>query len=254
MKPLIPWPGGKTRLAKTLLPLFPDHRCYVEPFAGAAALLFARERPAPVEVLNDINGDLIRLYRCVQHHLEEFVRQFRWSLHSRELYRWLSLAHLDGLTDIQRAARFYYLQRSGYSGKVDGGSFGYATTAKPGLNLLRLEESLSEAHLRLAQVTIENLPWADVFRRYDRPHTFFFADPPYWQTEGYGVDFGREQYDELAAWMGRAKGRVLLTVNDHPEMRRVFAGFRTQRTTIRYSMGSRQKAPKVSGELVVFSW
>lgn len=254
MKPLIPWPGGKSRLAKTLLPLFPDHRCYVEPFAGAAALLFAREEPAPVEVLNDINGDLIRLYRCVQHHLDEFVRQFRWALHSRELFRWLRLAHLDGLTDIQRAARFFFLQRAGYSGKVDGASFGYSTTSRPGINLLRLEEALSEAHLRLAAVTVENLPWSDVFRRYDRPHTFFFADPPYWQTEGYGVEFGREQYEELADWMRRVKGKVLLTVNDHPDMRRAFAGLRSERATIRYSMGNRQKPPKVSGELIVFSW
>lgn len=254
MKPIIPWPGGKTRLAKTLLPLFPDHTCYVEPFAGAAALLFARPEPARVEVLNDINGDLIRLYRCIQHHLDEFVRQFRWALVSREMFRWLEQQHLDGLTDIQRAARFFYLQRASYAGRVDGRTFGYATTAKPGLNLIRIEEALSEAHLRLAQVTIEHLPWAEVLERYDRPHTLFFCDPPYWQTQGYGVEFGLDQYVDLANRMRAAAGKVLLTVNDHPAMREVFGGFRTQRATIRYSMGNRQKKPETSGELIIRNW
>ncbi len=76
-KPIIPWIGGKRRLAKHLLPLFPAHGCYVEPFAGGAALFFMKE-PSKVEVPNDINGELINLYRVVQHHLEEFVRQFKW--------------------------------------------------------------------------------------------------------------------------------------------------------------------------------
>lgn len=253
-KPIIPWPGGKTRLAKTLLRLFPDHRCYVEPFAGAAALLFARPEPAPVEVLNDINGDLIRLYRCIQHHLDEFVRQFRWALVSREMFKWLDQADVDGLTEIQRAARFFYLQRTCFAGRVDGQTFGYGTTAKPGLNLLRIEEMLSEAHLRLAQVTVENLPWADVLSRYDRPHTLFFCDPPYWQTAGYGVDFGLDQYQALADAMRRAKGKVILTINDHPDIREVFGGFRVTREPIRYSMGNRLGSPKTSSELIYRNW
>ena len=77
--PIIPWPGGKRRLLKHLYPHFPAHKCYVEAFAGAAAALLLRPHPAKVEVLNDLNGELVRLYRCVRHHLDEFVRMFRWS-------------------------------------------------------------------------------------------------------------------------------------------------------------------------------
>lgn len=108
-KPIVPWVGGKTRLAKHLLPLFPHHQCYVEPFCGAAGLYFAKE-PSQVEVLNDINGELVRLYRVVQHHLEEFVRQFKWALSSRQIFEWQKMTRPETLTDIQRAARFYYLQ------------------------------------------------------------------------------------------------------------------------------------------------
>ncbi len=86
-QPIIPWLGGKRRLAPFILPLFPDHTCYVEPFAGAAALFFLKE-PSEVEVINDINGELVNLYRVVQHHLEEFVRQFKWALTSRKVFEW----------------------------------------------------------------------------------------------------------------------------------------------------------------------
>lgn len=87
-QPIIPWIGGKRRLAKHILPLFPAHECYVEPFCGAAALFFLKQQSFS-EVINDINGDLVSLYRVVQHHLDEFVRQFRWALVSREIYTWL---------------------------------------------------------------------------------------------------------------------------------------------------------------------
>ena len=103
--PIIPWMGGKRRLADRLIPLFPPHECYVEVFAGGAALFFMRPQPAPVEVLNDLNGDLVTLYRVVQNHLEEFVRQFKWALSSRQVFEWQKMTRPETLTDIQRAAR-----------------------------------------------------------------------------------------------------------------------------------------------------
>ena len=118
--PIIPWIGGKRRLARHILPLFPAHGCYVEPFCGAAALYFMKD-PAKAEVLNDINGELVNLYRVVQHHLEEFLRQFKWALTSRQIFKWLQATPPEPLTDIQRAARFFYLQKNAFGGKVDVG-------------------------------------------------------------------------------------------------------------------------------------
>ena len=103
-QPIVPWLGGKRRLADRILPFFDNtHRCYVEPFAGGAALFFAKV-PSEAEVLNDINGELINLYRVVQHHLEEFVRQFKWALSSRKVFDWLKIIRPETLTDIQSAA------------------------------------------------------------------------------------------------------------------------------------------------------
>lgn len=181
--PVIPWIEGKRRLAKSILPLFPQHTCYVEPFCGAAALYFMKSQ-AEVEVLNDINGELINMYRVIKHHLDEFAKQFRWELSSREIFGWLQVTQPETLTDIQRAARFYYLQKLSFGGKVNSQTFGTATTSAPRLNLLRLEEDLSQAHLRLSRTYIEHQSWQDCIAKYDRPHTLFYCDPPYWGTEG----------------------------------------------------------------------
>ena len=251
MSPIFPWMGGKRRLAPTLLPLFPEHRCYVEPFCGAAALYFIKPE-SEIEVINDVNGELVNLYRVLKHHLEEFLRQFKWALTSREMYRWEQMAVPDTLTDIQRAARWFYLQKLAFGGKVDGQTFGTATTSRPRLNLIRLEEDLSAAHLRLAHTWIENLPWQEVVRRYDRPHTLFYCDPPYWDTAGYGVEFGLDQYDQMAELARRIEGTMIISVNDHPEMRRAFAGLPMQAISIDYTVGG--GAGVTASELIIGNW
>lgn len=245
MKTLFPWPGGKTRLLQHLLPLLSEnpHHTYVEAFAGGAAMLFARE-PAKVEVINDVHGELVRLYRVVANHLDEFVRQFRWALTSREMFRWAQLQHVDTLTDIQRAARFFYLQRLAFGGKVSGQTFGTAAKSPKSINLLRLEEDLSAAHLRLHRVVVEQLPWDACLAKYDTPDTLFFLDPPYWQTEGYGAPFGLEQYDRMAELMAGLQGRAILTINDHPAMRERFDRFTGRTVAINYTLGGGKPAPR----------
>jgi len=254
--PVIPWLGGKRRLADKLIPLFPQHECYVEVFCGGAALYFLKH-PSPVEVLNDINGDLVSLYRVLTHHLEEFVRQFKWALSSRQVFEWQKMTRPETLTDIQRAARFYYLQHHAFGGKVDGQNYGTATTA-PMINLLRIEESLSAAHLRLSQGTnVENLHWLTCMERYDRKHTFFYCDPPYWETEGYGVDFDFQQYLNMANFMRTSKGKVMVSINDHPAIRQAYDGLTIldgEQLGIKYSVGNLHREPSTSNELIILNF
>lgn len=252
-KPIVPWIGGKRRLAKEIIPLFPEHKCYVEPFCGAAAIFFMKQ-PSNTEVINDINGDIINLYRVVQHHLEEFVRQFKWSLCSREIFKWLQDTPTQVLTDIQRAARFYYLQKLCFGGKVSGQSFGTATTSAPRLNLLRMEEELSSAHIRLSRTFIENEPWLKCIERYDRAHSLFYCDPPYWQTEGYGFDFCFEEYQVMADAAKNIQGKMIISVNDIPEMREVFSGLTLRSTEISYSLSRQTKKRNISRELIITNW
>ncbi len=250
--PIIPWLGGKRRLASSILPLFGPHGCYVEPFCGGAAIFFMKQ-PSDVEVINDINGELVNLYRIVQCHLEEFVRQFKWALTSRKIFEWEQIKDPRTLTDIQRAARFYYLQRNAFGGRIDGQNFGYATTAPPRLNLLRLEEDLSAAHLRLSTAYVENLPWTDCIRRYDRPHTLFYCDPPYWQTEGYGMDFGFENYEEMASLASNIAGTLIISINDHPAIRKAFKGLPMREVSTTYLVAG-SDSPKAANELIIGNW
>lgn len=252
--PIIPWIGGKRRLADRLLPLFPPHECYVELFCGGAALYFLRPVPAPSEIINDVDGELINLYRVVQHHLEEFVRQFKWALTSRQVFKWLKETNPEPLTDIQRAARFFYLQQHAFGGRTYDQSFGTDTTG-PQINLLRIEENLSAAHLRLAGgTTIENLPWDKCLNRYDRKHTFFYADPPYWQTEGYGRPFSFEEYHALASAMRSCEAKMMLSINDHSDIRAAFTGLFMSELEITYCTGRQVSGRKPSRELVITNY
>ena len=135
-----------------------------------------------------------------------------------------------------------------------GATFGTATMGGPRLNLLRIEEELSQAHLRLSRTFVEHLPWAKCVERYDRPHSLFYMDPPYWGTEGYGVPFELEEYHRMAEAMRTMKGHSIVSVNDIPEMRAAFKGFPMQRLEIRYTTGRAEGRRKVSGELVIRSW
>ncbi|PCJ25221.1 MAG: restriction endonuclease subunit M [SAR86 cluster bacterium] len=248
-KPLVPWIGGKRKLASEIIPLFPEHTCYVEPFCGAAALFFMKDR-SKSEVLNDINLDLINLYRIVTHHAQELYAQFRWCLSSRDQFQRLLKTNPESLTDIQRAARFLYLQKLAFGGKVDGQSWGTATTARPKLNILTLERDLEDCHQRLEGVHLENKDWAKLIAQYDRPHTLFYCDPPYWQTEGYGVKFDFDNYERLAELARTIKGSMIISINGHPDIKELFKGFPMKSVNYKYTVSGGGKASKAV-ELII---
>lgn len=248
------WIGGKSLLAKQIIPLIPDHQCYCEVFAGAAWILFKKE-PSKAEIINDINADLVALYRVVRHHLDEFIRYFRWILLARDEFERFRAENPETLTDIQRAVRFYYLTKTSHGSRVYKPTFGVSTTGGPRLNLLRIEEELSAAHLRLARVVIENQPYSAFVERYDRPHTFFYIDPPYYGCEDYyGKDiFAREDFQRLADQLADIRGKFLLSINDTPEIREIFRAFNIREVHTRYSVGSADRGKPVH-ELLVMNY
>ncbi len=136
---------------------------------------------------------------------------------------------------------------------MTGQNFGTATTGSP-INLCRIEESLSAAHLRLAGTYVENLPWLECMKRYDRAHTFFYCDPPYWETEGYGVDFEFQNYVQMAEFMKNCKGKVMVSINDHPAIREAFNGLYMLGLDIKYCVSNTHGQPEISKELVIMNW
>lgn len=247
------WVGGKSKLTSTIIPLIPPHKCYAEVFAGAAWVLFRKE-PSHVEVINDINGDLVTLYRVIQNHLEEFVRYFKWMLIARDEWDRLQRVADDTLTDIQRAARFYYLVRNAFGAKVVGQSFGVSNSTKPRLNFTRLEEELSETHLRLARVTIENLNYEQLIKRYDGDEVFFYVDPPYWDCEndyGKGI-FTKDDFMNLRDTLATTKAQWLVSINNVPEIRALFAGHEIREVKTKYSIASKES--KAVTELLIANY
>ncbi|MBL8511582.1 MAG: DNA adenine methylase [Betaproteobacteria bacterium] len=237
------WIGGKSLLTDQILAIAPEHTCYVEVFAGAAWMLFRKE-PSKVEVINDINVDLVTLYRVVQNHMDEFVRYFRWLLVSREEFERFKAMNPATMTDIQRAARFYYLAKTAFGARIKSPSFGTSTSGAPRLNLLRIEEDLSTAHLRLSRVVVENKPYAEIIAQYDRPHTWFYLDPPYFNCENYYGDgiFSRDDFARLADQLANIKGKFTLSINDTPEIRQIFKAFYVKTVKTRYSVASGSSA------------
>lgn len=120
------------------------------------------------------------------------------------------------------------------------------------MNLLRLEESLSAAYLRLSRTYIEHLRWQDCLERYDRAHTLFYMAPSCWQTEDHGVPFGFEQYEEMAARICAIKGKAIILLDDHPAIRECFRGFHMETTDIMYTVGGGKGAE--AWEVLIFSW
>jgi DNA adenine methylase len=253
MNSFLSYLGGKSLLANRIIERMPPHACYCEVFAGGAWVLFKKE-PSRVEMINDINSDLVTLYRVVQNHLEEFIRQFKSILMARDEFDRRKLENPETLTDIQRAARFYYLLRNAYGGKVHKPIFNIAPSEPPRMNLLRIEEELSAAHIRLARVYIENMSYDRLIRRFDRPTTLFYLDPPYYGCEkdyGDGI-FKREDFANLAGLLKGLKGKFLLSINDTPEIRDLFGSFRIEKEGTTYMMNKQGKKKVV--ELLIMNY
>ena len=144
----------------------------------------------------------------------------------------------DALTDILRAVRFYYLQQLTFAGRITRFSFGTSSIQPARLNPLRIEARLEAVQKRLARVYLECLPYSEVIARYDSKGTFFYIDPPYMGCEKeYGPDvFARTDFAELAALLRTIQGRFVLSLNDTPQVRRIFEGFCIESVTTRYSV------------------
>ena len=222
-KPILRWPGGKTRLLKQILPMIPPHVCYCEPFFGGGAVLFAKERSS-VEVVNDINGNLVALYRNLQFHLPALMHELDWLFASRDnLHDFIAQ---PGLTELQRAARFLLVNRTSFGGNMHSFGVSKASGGGVGFDHQQLGRFLKGAHRRLNGVVVENIPFERCFANYDSPDTFFFIDPPYLNHKVDAYDaWGEKEMRHFRREVGRLKGKFVVTVDDSPLNRELFAGF-----------------------------
>ena len=256
--PVAPWLGGKRNLAKRICAILDRMPCatYAEPFVGMGGIFLRRQARPRAEVINDRGRDIANLFRILQRHYPQFLDTLRFQLTTRAEFERLVATNPDTLTDLERAGRFLYLQRTAFGGKVSGRNFGVSKTNAGRFNLTTLEPMLEDLHSRLAGVVIECLDWADFIPRYDGEGTLFYLDPPYWGCEDdYGkAMFSRADFARMAEALRGIKGRFLLSINDVPEIRQVFSDFTLIDVRTSYSVAKATDAAGARAELLVANW
>lgn len=250
VEPVAPWLGGKSRLADQIIGWINsiDHTCYAEPFVGMGGVFLRRTRRARSEVINDYGRDVSNLFRILQRHYVPFVEMLRWNLTTRDDWDLLHRTPADTLTDLQRAARFLYLLKTSFGGKVTGQCFGVDTTGSGRFDVTEVVPALEALHSRLRGVTIECLDFGEFIQRYDRPHTLFYLDPPYYGCENdYGKNlFARADFERMADLLKSIDGKFVLSLNDHHEVRRVFSAFNLHEVETIYTIsGDGKKAAEL---------
>ncbi len=254
VSPAAPYIGGKRVLSKTIIRRINEtpHDGYAEPFVGMGGIFLRRTMQPRMEAINDISGDVANLFRILQRHYPQFVETLRFQVTSRKEYERLVRTDPSTLTDLERAARFLYLQRLAFGGKVSGRNFGVDKAGGARFNLLKIVPLLEDIHERLAGVVIECLPWQEFIKRYDRPGMLFYLDPPYWGSEGdYGRGvFGRADFADMAEALKGLKGTFIVSLNAVQGVLETFAGFHIEEVDCTYTM-ARKGAGKAVKEVLI---
>ena len=223
LRPLVSYYGGKQRLASKLIPLIPPHSVYVEPFAGGAALLFAKGRPAITnkdhyrEVLNDKDNRIVTLYRVARERPQELVRLLQMTPYSRDDYR-RAYAIIDGYLmadELMVAWAVWVALQFSFSNTI-GGGFRYSLLGRnqPATHAQKQIE-LPEQCSRLSGVSIESLDALEILKKYDSPQTFFYCDPPYPAAEqGHYKGYTVEQFNALVDALENCQGAYMLSCYD----------------------------------------
>ena len=214
------WVGGKKALRDEILARFPrNYKRYIEVFGGAGWVLFHKPPGNDFEVFNDFNGNLVNLYRCVREQPEALRDELRYMLNSRLDFEYMKgMLHSQAvLPDARRAAYYYALIRYSYA----AGTSTFGSQPHAMWNNFPLIESAAG---RLQKVVIENKDCVKLIRQYDRPESFFYCDPPYYNADQYYEAVSSDGFDHagLADALLGIKGKFLLSYNDCPEIRALY--------------------------------
>lgn len=249
LKPPIPRLGGKSKLRKKIISKIPKHTCYIEPFFGAGWVFFAKEI-SRVEVINDVDDELINLFKMIKYHSDEVERLMKFEISSRQQFNIYRMYNTRELTEIQRAVRYMYIISQSFASR--GGVYGYGTTTRPSPQIF--EPKLENLKERLRNTYVENLCFSKVIEKYDRKESFVFCDPPYYGTQGYGVKFELDEHVRLRDMLDNIQGKFLLTINDCKETRAWYKKFNIEEVQVMYSVSRVDKARKNYKELIITNY
>ena len=218
------WYGGKFSHLNWLLPLLPKTHHYCEPFAGSAAVLINRE-PSPIETYNDIDGEVVNFFRVLRNQKDALIEAIGLTPFSREEFELAFSPPEQGISDLERARRFFVLARqvrTGLAQRASAGRWAHCLlTSRAGMagavsRWLGSVEGLSEIVQRLLRVQIENSPAIDVIKRYDSEQTLFYCDPPYphdsrGDSKAYAYEMTDQEHRQLAHVLQNVQGKVAVS-------------------------------------------
>ncbi|WP_417831725.1 DNA adenine methylase [Terasakiella sp.] len=255
IEPIAPWLGGKKRLAKRIVTKINSipHKVYCEPFVGMGGVFLRRTVRPPAEVINDFSGEVINLFRVLQRFEDVFIRHLKHVVPSRSEFNRMKSIDPATLLDIERAVRFFYLQRLSFGGKAVGQSFGVSVDRGGRLNVKRIEDALLALHERLAGVQIENLSYEDFIPLYDTPDTLFYLDPPYYDCEtDYGKNmFRKADFLKLSGLLRQIEGKFIMSLNDVPQVHDIYKGFTIEAVETTYSIARVKEGRGAFGEVLI---
>lgn len=222
----INWIGGKRLLRKTISELIPnDIGSYIEVFGGGAWVLFYKDRWANLEVYNDIDNDLYNLFTVVKYHAEAFENEFQFMINSRKGFQ--DMLEFKPLTDIQKAAKFFFLLQRSYGAKMEQFAYGRNGNSGAAKSQHNIIERIVATSKRLDKVFIENLDFEEIFRRYDCENAFFYLDPPYTKGQGYKTVKTKDfEHKRLFNCIKKLKARWLLSYNDDDYIRELYKDYK----------------------------
>lgn len=261
------WYGGKYSHLDWLLPLLPEATHYCEPFGGSAAVLLNR-KPSPVETYNDIDGEVANFFRVLRDQQEELIKAIGLTPFSREELRIAVEEPLDGLSDLERARRFFVRARQVRTGLAQTASVGRwahcKLTSRAGMagavsRWLGSVEGLSEIVQRLLRVQIESAPAIEVIQRYDSENTLFYCDPPYphdsrSDVNAYGFEMKDDEHRQLAQVLHKVKGKVALSGYHGNLMDELYSDWRFIESTPKKAHSTNTRADNVKQERVEVLW
>lgn len=255
VKSPLKWVGGKSKLIDRLLPIFPEHKGYVEVFGGSAIVLLSKE-PSKWEILNDFDSNLMNFWSVVQNAHDQFIESFEWEVVSRERFNEYREKYKskDFEDSIEQAKAFYYLVKAGFGADMKNPVFG-AAKDRSRLRLEQIEDDIKQAHKRIQKTTIENKSFEDLFRMYDSPDTFFYLDPPYRKTKEYATGrFTDSQYEKMRDCCKDVKGKWLITINNDEYIKELFKDFNIMDHEVYYGICKTQNGRTNFKELIITNY
>jgi DNA adenine methylase len=217
---ILHYPGSKWSVADWIISHFPEHQTYLEPFFGSGAVLFSKKR-SELETINDIDGEVINLFKVIREKPDELAYSIKFTPHSREEYY---LSYLPAENDLERARRLVVRLWQGRGGKTSHRT-GWRSMIEmngplPGKEWLRFPEKIAVVSDRLIGVQIENQSAVDLIKRYSRQNVLIYADPPYIlstrTTSSYKNEMTNEDHVELLGVLDKHPGPVILSGYSHP--------------------------------------